>query len=177
MHMMQIAGRVMRAGALAAFVLALAAPAGAQQTPQPIRKVTQAEADLARDVMVTKGIAGIFDAVIPGVVEQSKNTLLMQNPMLQKDINDVAAQLRKDYAPRVNEVVGEVAKIYASYFTEQELKDLLAFYKSPLGMKVTANEPRALDQGLGLGQQWAVKFSDEVMAKMRAELKKKGHDL
>ena len=26
-------------------------------------------------------------------------------------------------------------------------------------------------------QDWAVKFADEVMAKMRVEIKKKGHDL
>ncbi len=42
---------------------------------------------------------------------------------------------------------------------------------------MTTTEPVALDQGMKLGQQWALKFSEEVLVKMREELKKKGHDL
>ncbi|MBV8791012.1 MAG: DUF2059 domain-containing protein, partial [Pseudolabrys sp.] len=147
-------------------------PATAQQkTP------TKAQIDIAREVIVIKGVHKIFDAVIPGVIEQDKNTLLSQNPGLQKDLTDISLQLRTEYAPRVNDVITQVATIYAGYFTEQELKDLLAFYKSPLGQKITAQDPEALDRGMRAGQDWAIKFSDEVMSRMRVELKKKGHDL
>ena len=34
--------------------------------------------------------------------------------------------------------MAEVAKLYAARFTEQELKDLLAFYNSPVGKKIVA---------------------------------------
>ncbi|MBV9558805.1 MAG: DUF2059 domain-containing protein [Pseudolabrys sp.] len=157
-------------------MLAFVSPVAAQQ-PEPQRKVSQADIDAAREIIVLRGVAGIFDAAMAGVVEQSKNTLLLQNPMLQKDLNEISAQLRKDLAPRVTDVTGDAAKIFAGYFTEQDLKDLLAFYRSPLGKKVATTEERALTASLSAGQEWVRKLSEEVTATMRAELKKRGHDL
>ena len=61
--------------------------------------------------------------------------------MLSKDLNEVAAKLRTELAPRGSELLDQMAKLYAAAFTEQELKDALAFYKSPLGKKVITEEP------------------------------------
>jgi uncharacterized protein len=46
-----------------------------------------------------------------------------------------------------------------------------------LGRKIVNEEPKVLDDGFRRIQQWANKFSEEVMSKMRAEMKKKGYDL
>ena len=35
-----------------------------------------------------------------------------------------------------------MAAVYANEFSEQELKDLVAFYKSPLGQKLLLAEPK-----------------------------------
>ena len=75
------------------------------------------------------------------------------------------------------EIVNDVAKLYASRFTEQELKDILAFYKSPLGRKLIVEEPAILDQSMKNAQVWAENLSQEVIAKMRTEMKKRGHDI
>jgi hypothetical protein len=45
----------------------------------------------------------MFDPVIIGIVEQTKGALLQTNPQLSKDLNEVAAQLRTEFAPRVAE--------------------------------------------------------------------------
>ena len=101
--------------------------------------------------------------MVPGVIEQAKSVFLRTNPMLSKDLNEVAVKLRADYAPRGAEIVNDVAKLYATRFTEQELKDALAFYKSPLGRKLLAEEPKVLDQGMKHAQTWANKLSEEVI--------------
>jgi hypothetical protein len=85
--------------------------------------------------------------------------------------------MRTDLAPRLNELNAEVAKIYAEHFTEQELKDLLAFYNSPVGKKFVSSQEVVVNSSLKLAQEWANKLSDEVTLKMREELKKKGHAL
>ena len=97
--------------------------------------------------------------------------------MLGKDLNEVAAKLRADYAPRSAEIVNDVAKLYATRFTEQELKDALAFYKSPLGRKLLTEEPSILDQSMRNAQTWANRLSEEVIGKMRTEMKKRGHEI
>ena len=102
---------------------------------------------------------------------------LQTNPMLGKDLNEVAAKLRTEYAARSAEVLTDIAKLYASRFTEQELKDALAFYKSPLGKKMLVEEPAILDQTMKNAQNWANRLSDEIIGKMRAEMRKRGHDI
>ena len=68
-------------------------------------------------------------------------------------------------------------RIYAGHFTEAELKAILAFYQSPLGQKMIVEEPKALDESMANAGEWGDNLSEEVIAKMRAEMKKRGHDL
>ncbi len=51
-----------------------------------------------------------------------------------------------------------MAQIYASEFTEKELVDLVAFYKTPLGQKLLTSEPKAINESLQYMQQWAQQF-------------------
>lgn len=44
-------------------------------------------------------------------------------------------------------------KIYAAEFTEDELKQLAAFYNTPLGKKASTKTPVLLQKGMLLGQQ------------------------
>jgi uncharacterized protein len=147
------------------------------------RSTTQAQqpsptaVDLARQIILIKGGANMFDPIVPGVIETAKNNFLPTNPGLSKDLNEVALQLRREFEPKRSELLNEVARAYAERFTEQELKELLTFYKSPLGQKIVIEEPRALDAGMARAQDWANNFSEVVMSRMRAEMKKRGHDL
>jgi uncharacterized protein len=99
------------------------------------------------------------------------------NPGLFKDLNEVATRLRAEFNPRRNEVIDEIARLYAQKFTEAEMKDVIAFYKSPVGKKFVTEEPALIDQGLARAEQWSRRVADEVMVRFRAEMKKKGHDL
>ena len=97
--------------------------------------------------------------------------------MLAKDLNEVAARLRTEFATRSAQLLTDVARVYASKFTEQELKDTLAFYKTPLGKKLIEQEPAIMQQSMELGSNWADKFGEDVLPRFRAEMKKRGHDL
>jgi hypothetical protein len=119
----------------------------------------------------------MFDPIIIGVVEQTKGTLLQTNPQLAKDLNDVSVALRNEFVPRRNELLGEAARLYAQRFSEAELKELVVFYKSPIGKKMSVQEPQVLDETFTFVQQWAPRVSEEVMNRFRAEMKKKGHNL
>jgi hypothetical protein len=70
-----------------------------------------------------------------------------------------------------------VAKKYAANFTESELKAILAFYQSPVGKKLLDQQAKIVDASMSYAQDWANKLSDEVVPKMREELKKRGHNL
>jgi hypothetical protein len=97
--------------------------------------------------------------------------------MWQKDIDEIALNMHKDYDARSAELVDATARIYASHFTEAELKTILTFYQSPLGRKMIAEEPKAMDESMASAAKWADNLSDDIVNKMRVEMKKRGHDM
>jgi hypothetical protein len=163
--------RLVLAAALAAACLASAGAARAQTPPTPVAIAA------AKELVSLKGGAAMFDPLIPGVIESVKNAFVPTNPQLTPQLNEVANLLRKEYDAKRPEILNEVSRIYAQHFTEQELKDLVAFYKTPLGHKMITEEPIALDQSLKAAQAWATQFSDVVMERFRVEMKKRGANL
>ena len=87
------------------------------------------------------------------MVEKTKNMFMQTNFMWANDLNQVAAIEEKKLAPRVSELVDATARMYAQHFTEAELKQLLAFYQSPVGKKALIEEPKVLDECDGLCRQ------------------------
>jgi uncharacterized protein len=132
---------------------------------------------LAREVIVARGASGMTEPLVRGVIESVKNSFVPTNPNLTRELNDVATTLHKELDGKSSEVLEQMARAYATRFTEQELKDLLVFYKTPLGQKFIREEPNAIEDGLKRAQQWADTFADTVMARMRNEMQKKGHQL
>jgi hypothetical protein len=164
-----VVGRSACAGLLA-LVLAAISPAQAQQP-------TANALALAKEIIIVKGGNAIYEPVVPQVVEQARGLFLQSNPMLSKDINEVAAKLQAELTPRTAELLNDGARLYAAKFTEQELKDVLAFYKSPVGRKVITQEPVILDQSGSNVDAWANKLADEVIAKFRAEMRRRGKEI
>ena len=158
---------------LAAVAVALVAfgPAAHSQQPSATALAT------AKELIKETGAATAFNPLIAGVVEQAKLLYLQQNPALAKDLNEIAEKIRTDLAPRFAELTDEMAKLYATQFTDQELKAILVFYQSPVGKKLLAKQPTVLDSSMKFAQTWANALSDQVIAQMRAELKKRGHAL
>ena len=164
-----IKGAVRPAGVVIALV-AFAAVTNAEQA-------SVAAVQMAKEIVTVTGATALFNPLIPGVVGQAKNSFLQQDPGLGKDLNEIAAEMRTDLAPRFSELTDEMAKLYATHFSEAELKQLLAFYRSPIGMKLITEQPKVGEESLQFAQDWANKLSDQVTLKMRDELKKRGHQL
>ncbi len=171
MTMIQAIRRVARPVVIAVALAAGVPAANAQQPPPPAAML------VAKQLVTATGATAVFNPLIAGVVEQAKLLFLQQNPALAKDLNEVAAKLRTDLQPRFREITDEVAKLYATNFSEQELKDILIFYQSPAGKKLLSTQPKVIDSSMAFAQNWANKLSDEVIAKMRDEMKKRGHAL
>ena len=170
MRVVQFIKSTVRPAGVVIALVAFTAGAAAQQT-------SIAAVQTAKEIVSITGATALFNPLIAGVVEQAKNLFLQQNPGLAKDLNEIATKMRADLAPRFTELTDEVAKLYAAHFSEAELKQVLAFYKSPVGMKLIAEQPKVGEESLKFAQDWANKLSDQVIANMRDELKKRGHAL
>jgi hypothetical protein len=158
--------------ALALVVVAVPALAEEQQAEPSANAIA-----MAREIIDLKGSTALFAPLVAGVIERVRALHLQTNPNLRKDLDEVSATLRKLFAPRTAEVTAQFAKYYASSFTEPELKQILAFYRTPTGKKVIAIEPGLLQDAIAGLKDWQEDFGEEVLGRFRIEMKKRGHDL
>jgi hypothetical protein len=168
--------RMLSAAALALGLALTAAPAGAQQPPAA-KPATPAAIAAAKEILGMKNVAALYANAVPNIVHQTKEVLLKNNLNYQKDLNEVEVIVNQSLAGRQNEIGDAMAKAYASVFTEQELKDMVTFYKSPLGQKMLTSEPFAIQQSMASMNSWAQNFAEVVNAQFRAEMRKRGKEI
>jgi uncharacterized protein len=169
--------RILSAASLA-FGLALSVvPAGAQQPPPALKDASPAAIAAAKEILGMKNAGAMYANAVPNLVQQTKDQLLQTNLNYQKDLNEVAVIVAQKLAGREKEIGDGMAKIYANEFTEQELKDLVTFYKSPLGQKLLASEPRAIQFSMSYMNQWAQQFAETINGEFRAEMRKRGKQI
>ena len=110
-------------------------------------------------------------------MQQTKQALLQSNLNYQKDLDEVAVVVAQTYAGKEKEIGEKMAQIYCNEFSDQEIANLVTFYKSAIGQKLLAAEPKAIQMSMGAMNQWAAEFSDTVAAQFRAEMRKRGKQL
>ncbi|GLK85962.1 DUF2059 domain-containing protein [Ancylobacter defluvii] len=169
---------------IAAATLALGVPALGVLTAAPAHTQTAAPAaaaqpspermKLANELLVANGEASSFDSIIPTIIEQAAGSFVQANPDLIRDLRDVAKTLVPEFETRKSEITAILARTYAAQFSEAELGELLAFYRSPTGRKLVEQRQELLDEGLKGIQAWSAKFAQEVEGRVRAEMKKRG---
>jgi hypothetical protein len=89
------------------------------------------------------------------------------------------AEMRQAFEQTLAKFTGEVMakapEIYAHHFTAQELRDMVAFYKSPVGIKALREMPKVM---LDVSQQMAPRLKTlqtELNAQMIAIMQKHGY--
>ena len=181
---MKSLSRILSAAGLAVGLALTGAPAGAQQknapaapAAVPLKPGSPAAIAAAKEILAMKNASAMYASAVPNLVEQTKNALLQSNLNYQKDLNEVAIIVAKNLAGREKEIGEGMAQVYANEFTEQELKDLVNFYKSPLGQKLLASEPRAIQFSMAYMNQWAQQFAEVINGQFRAEMKKRGKEI
>ena len=116
--------------------------------------------------------------MIIGVIEYHKKIMLQSNPNAAEGSGRGRRPgCAQEFAPRRAEVQTEIARGYASRFTEAGTQGNLAFYKTPLGKKLIVEEPDGVDEATKRVDALGRKFAEEVLVRIRAEMKKKGHNL
>jgi len=171
---------LLMAACLAFGVAVAGLPAQAQQPAAPaqqLKPATPGAIAAAKEILAMKNAAAMYAGAVPNLVERTKDTLMQSNLNYQKDLNEVAVIVAKNLAGREKEIGDHMALIYANDFTEQELKDLVTFYKSPLGQKLLTVEPKSIGASMTYMQQWAQTFSEEINGQFRAEMRKRGKEI
>lgn len=156
---------------------AAAQPAPSASVAPVIQTPSASAMQVARDLVQANGEASAFNGVLQNLVDGAALGFLQTNPDLAPQLRDTAVALRPEFEKRQSEIVDILATAYAQHFTEDELKQALAFYKSAVGQKLVTDRPAIVQQAVQNIQQWGARVNAEAMERIRAEMKKKGYDL
>ena len=171
--------QIFRAFGVAA-ALACATPVLAQ-TPAPavtpLDKLTPAQIAVGRDVVMLSGIYRTFSAFVPSVMQQIFNTVTPTRPEIRKDLEETLKALIPEFEKRTEEMILHTAKLFASTMPEADLKATADFLKSPAGKQYVEMQPRVIDQMVVAVDEWNRKLTEEILARARLEMKKKGKDM
>ena len=69
----------------------------------------------------------------------------------------------------IDEILAETVPIYARTFSADELKQMTAFYRTPVGAKMLASMPQLMAQGMQVGQQVVARRIGPLVQKMQQE--------
>ena len=68
----------------------------------------------------------------------------------------------------------QMVSIYATHFTREDVRGLLAFYSSDLGRKTVASMPAIFQEGALVGQRWAEQQAPRIVKALQDRLQAEG---
>jgi uncharacterized protein len=156
------------AGAM--IVAAHAEPAPAQQEPAASHLAA------ARQLVVVSGMSRSFATVVPQVMYRLTTTFTQTRPELAHDLDVVLTEIKPEFDKQADQMIDTAAHIFARLMSEQEIKSVNTFFESETGKKYVQIQPTFFNDVVNAMQTWQQKLSEEMVARAREEMKKKGHD-
>ncbi|WP_108395805.1 DUF2059 domain-containing protein [Devosia submarina] len=167
---LMLRGKALLAVALSASVLAFAAPAMAQEVPPE-------QLALARKYVDLTDRAAVFETTMVEIAIGSMRQIVQQNPEISEQTNTAIGKVLEEFRGRKSELLDQFARVYAVRFTIPELQEIVAFYESPTGQKLSmANSEVNIDLQRVM-QVFTNNVRPEFFAKVRAELRTQGIEL
>jgi hypothetical protein len=140
-------------------LLGIAAPAAAQKY-EPANSHERAAAELIQLLKVEESSRMAIDAMIESMVAQ--------NPMLA-EVRDIFNDFFREFS-RWEALYPEYIRIYRNAYTEAELRELIAFYKTPVGRKTVELMPRLMQEGMEVGQRQMEPHLPELQRRLQARM-------
>lgn len=81
--------------------------------------------------------------------------------------DDMWKEARKEM--NMEEFVEMVIPIYDKHYTEDEIKELIAFYNTPVGKKTIQVMPALMQDCMIMGQEWGRKTWEKVQKKLQVK--------
>lgn len=156
---------------LLAVAAALAAQAAKAVKPKATTKAADAAAAKEQDIrklMQMTGSANMGLQVMDNMIAQFK-----------KMMPQVPNEFWTDFRNEINakELTDLIVPIYARHFSHDDIKQLIAFYNTPIGKKLIALQPQIMQESMAAGQKWGAKIGQRAMKKIQDRKKKQGGNL
>jgi hypothetical protein len=162
--------------ALLALLVACSGAASAQSPAPgaPAVEPTASHLAAATELVQLTLVLAPIDELLPSFPEQIRRQNVSR-PELTKDLEEVLSAMGPELQLQRRSIAGTVARIYAKWLTEPEIREIVAFFKTPVGVKYTRVQPDLSDEVVRNVELWTRDASEYMMIRVRAEMSKRGH--
>jgi hypothetical protein len=112
---------------------------------------------------------------VSGTQEAYKSAVRQMFVMFKqnKDVPEqVWADLEKEFLlASIDELVDMLTPVYEKHLSNADLKKVIEFYQTPVGVKFAQKSPSIMQESMQIGQQWGMKIGESFQQK----LKEKGY--
>jgi len=164
--------RFMTASFIALYLIGLG-PAAAQPAAAPTPDALAA----ARELVQVARAADQLKLILPSIIQALKPAVVQGRPEVERDFDAFAPALLDNMSARLPEFADEIVLIYARNFTPGEMREMTAFYRTPVGQKLLEKLPTVTQESMRAGQAWGQRIGAEVQNRMIEELRKRGHNI
>ena len=104
---------------------------------------------------------------LSGVTELAVQTMVNMMESFKEMLPEVPDKFWTDFMAEIDkaELIALYIPIYDRYYSHNDIKELIIFYKSPVGKKILRVSPYVLQESMQAGEEWGEKLADRVIKK------------
>jgi hypothetical protein len=153
---------------MAAASLAHPVPASAQAVDPAFQR------DIEKMLEMT-GAAKLGEQIAGAVVQQVGQSMRQSNPSVPVRAIDIMSEVVKDlFSKEYVTLQPRLVGAYAKVLTHDEVKQLIAFYETPLGRRLIVVSPQLAQAGMQAGQAWAQELAPRLQSEVQRRLQAEG---
>lgn len=112
---------------------------------------------------------------------QLTSILAKNNPDIPKEKYVIVGQVVNSVIEKnirsENGFLNKLIPIYDKYFTNEDLRILLAFYQSDTGKKIIKALPNIMQESMAAGQEWGKSLVPIFLEQLKSKFKTQGYEL
>ncbi|HEY8595169.1 MAG TPA: DUF2059 domain-containing protein [Devosiaceae bacterium] len=163
--------------AAVALVPAIAAQAQDNKTPAPATVAQEVSPDqlaLAHKYVELTDTAKVFENTMGQTAIETMRTVMRTNPDIGEKAKNAITKVLDSYIPSKNDLMDKFARVYALRFTKDELQQIVDFYSSDVGKKLSAQNKAINSELEAVLTVFRNNLRTEFYAKVKAELEAEG---
>ena len=129
---------------------------------------------LLKDTGMLANMSRLIDLLVPQIMGSLKKENRKIPDAVWDQFTGICTEEMKRSLPELED---PVITIYDDNFSTDEIKQLVAFYQSPVGRKIVIQLPQLMQQSVTMGQSWGQQAGARAVERIRAAAKQKGYDL
>jgi len=116
---------------------------------------------IAQDAFKADVLKVIQQSGAAGPMQMAKEQIMQNIPLTKR------ADFSKEFDASLPALYDKLAKVYMEAYTHDEVKEMLKFYESPIGKKISSSASEVYKKSTEAGQEWGTDLQSMMMKYMQ----------